>query len=104
MGLAVSSACSDSNISTPSSKVEGRLPRHAAGRDRSPLASKRRSSPREPSDFRNSESGRRGLLRRERHPYDTSGGSGRGVLAFSPLRYGPSNLLRTGGGSPRSHE
>src|SRR3990172_10868938 len=58
MGLAVSSACSDSNISTPSSKVEGRLPRHAAGRDRSPLASKRRSSPREPSDFRNSESAR----------------------------------------------
>ena len=28
----------------------------------------------------------------------------RTVLAFSPLRYRPAGLLRTGGGSPRSHE
>jgi len=33
-----------------------------------------------------------------------NGESRRTVLAFSPLRYGPSGLLRTGGGSPRSHE
>jgi len=45
-----------------------------------------------------------GLLRPESHPYDRSGGSCRAVLAFSPLRYGLSDLLRTGGGSPRSHE
>jgi hypothetical protein len=34
----------------------------------------------------------------------TSGESCRAVLAFSPLRYGSSGLLRTSGGSPGSHE
>ena len=44
------------------------------------------------------------LSRRESHPYDRSSESCGAVLAFSALRYGPSDLLRPGDGSPRSHE
>ena len=58
-------------------------------------------------------SGIRDLLRRESHPYDLLARTRRQVEAGShvtpsshsqPLRYGFSGLLRTGGGSPRSHE